>query len=147
MAMLLCEVVTPTELLFHEQASQVDIPSIDGYFGVLPGHCMTACRMQNGTVTIYKDADHKEKIVYATYMGFAQVDTDKVTVLARQAILKEDIDVAKVRAQRAELQAKIDEIPAEEMTALKAKADKVMRDTLLCDLEWCDVQLAVSEGK
>ncbi|MDO4502313.1 MAG: ATP synthase F1 subunit epsilon [Coriobacteriia bacterium] len=147
MAMLLCEVVTPTQLLFHEQAYQVEIPSVDGYFGVLPGHCMTSCRMQNGTVTIYKDADHKDKVTYVTYMGFAQVDNDKVTVLGRQAILKDDINVEAVRAERERIQAKIDQISTEELTEMKAKAGRVLRDTLLCDLEWCDVQLAACEGK
>lgn len=147
MANLLCEVVTPNESLFYGKASQVDIPSIDGYFGVLPGHCMTSCRMKSGVVTVYKDDEHKDILTFVTYMGFAQVDSDKVTILGRQAILKDDIDVEAVRAERDRIQAKIDEASAEEVSEMKARAEKVMRDTLLHDLDWCNVQLTACEGK
>ena len=32
------QIVTPERILVHEQVDEVEIPGVDGYFGVLPGH-------------------------------------------------------------------------------------------------------------
>lgn len=141
MAMLQCEIVTPTHVVYRGEAALVQVPSAGGYAGILPGHEPFSCRMMNGIVTVFPDADHKEKLEFASYMGFAQVFDNKVTVLCRQCNAVNEIDVAAVQAEAAALKAKIDAMSPEEMDEQRRRAEKVQRHTLIEDLEWCEVQL------
>ncbi|MDO4183307.1 MAG: ATP synthase F1 subunit epsilon [Coriobacteriia bacterium] len=141
MATLHCEIVTPTKALYQGEVAQVEVPSAGGYAGILPGHETFCCRMNNGKITVYVDQEHKNKLEYASYMGFTQVHDDKVIILSREAILISEIDAAAVTAERDELQAKIDAMPQEEAEGQKKRVEKVQRNTLSSDLEWCNVQL------
>ena len=141
MAKLLCEIVTPTHVVYRGEAALVNVPSVEGYAGILPGHELFSCRMQNGIVTVYVDEARTEKLEFASYMGFAQYHEGKVIVLSRESIAINDIDTDKVKAQMADLQAKIDAMTQEEKDEQAARAAKVKRNTLTDDLEWCQVQL------
>ena len=144
--MLLCEVVTPTKLLYHGQASLVEVPSVDGRFGVLPGHCMLSCRMESGVVTVYTDEAQKEKLEFASFMGFAQVNEDKVTILSREGILRSEIDTAKVKADLEDIKAKMAALTPEEQDEMKNRANEVIRHTYVDDINWLETQLKVAEG-
>lgn len=147
MAMLACEVVTPTKQIFAGGASQVSIPSMGGSMSILPGHEVFACRMKNGVVGVYTDEARSEKTEFATYMGFTEVVADRVIVLARQAILLEDIDVAEVTKKRDELKAKMDAMSEEDRNAQNERAALIHRDSVKDEFEWCETQLAAVERK
>ena len=142
MAMLHCEIVTPEYVVYRGEVAQVDVPSAGGYCGILPGHEDFCCRMKNGKVTVYTDEGHKEKLEFASYMGFTQVHKDKVIVLSRQAIAIPDIDEATVRREYDEYKARIDAMSAEEVEGQAKRAEKVQRNTLTDDLEWREVMLS-----
>jgi F-type H+-transporting ATPase subunit epsilon len=90
------EIVTPTKLLVKEAAEEAQIPGLDGYLGILPGHAPLITELAVGAIT-YKagGVDHTLSVAW----GFAEVLPDKLTILAEAAERPQEIDTA--RAQKA----------------------------------------------
>ena len=94
------QIVTPERLLIHEQVDEVQIPGVEGYFGVLPGHTPLLAALAVGELW-YRKGDVKTYLAIAN--GFAEVLPDRVTILATLAEKAEDIDVT--RAENAKTRA------------------------------------------
>jgi F-type H+-transporting ATPase subunit epsilon len=90
-------VVTPVNQLLSQAVTEVQLPGADGYLGVLPGHAPLITELGIGELT-YK-ATNGQTGLLAIIRGFAEVLTDRVSVLAEIAERPEDIDVN--RAQQA----------------------------------------------
>jgi F-type H+-transporting ATPase subunit epsilon len=99
---LALEIVTPERPLVRETVDEVALPGSEGELGVLPGHTPLLTTLRVG-VLWYRQGDTKHYVAVAE--GFAEVLSDRVTVLAQIAERAEDIDVARAEAakQRAEL--------------------------------------------
>jgi F-type H+-transporting ATPase subunit epsilon len=100
---ILFELVSPERLLVETQVSEAQIPALDGYIGVLPGHAPLLSELKAGGVLTY-NADGGKKVV-AVFGGFVEVLPDRVRVLADLAERKEEIDpvAAKAALERAQL--------------------------------------------
>src|SRR5213593_2893954 len=100
-AHLQLEIVSADRLLVKEQVDEVEIPGADGYLGVLPGHTPLLTTLQVGTLW-YRQGQEKHYLVIA--FGFAEVQADRVTILAQIAEKADEIDLARAEAakQRAE---------------------------------------------
>ena len=83
------QIVTPERMLVHEQVDEVEIPGVDGYFGVLPGHTPLLAALSVGELW-YRIG--QEKTYLSIVHGFAEVLPDRVTILAQLAERAEDID-------------------------------------------------------
>ena len=90
------EIVTPTKLLVKEDAEEVQLPGLDGYLGILPGHAPLITELGVGTIT-YKASSGTHTLAVA--WGFAEALPDKLTILAEAAERPEEIDRA--RAEKA----------------------------------------------
>jgi F-type H+-transporting ATPase subunit epsilon len=90
------QIVVPDRAIVKEQVDEVEIPGVDGYFGVLPGHTPLLAGLSVGELWYRKG---QEKTYLAIAYGFAEVLPDKVTILAQLAERAEEID--KERAERA----------------------------------------------
>jgi F-type H+-transporting ATPase subunit epsilon len=90
------ELATPTRMLVSTEADEVVAPGSEGYFGVLPGHAAFLTTLGSGEVC-YR-AGGQERCL-AVSGGFAEVNNDRVIVLAETAELPEEIDIQ--RAERA----------------------------------------------
>jgi len=88
------EIVTPDGLKLAADVNEFTATSIDGEFGVLPGHVPLMTALAIGTVTYQIGS---EKHVVAVGRGFAEVSADKATLLTDRFIKKEDIDPVVVR--------------------------------------------------
>ncbi len=90
------EIVTPTKLLVKDAAEEAQIPGVNGYLGILPGHAPLVSELGVGEI-IYKSngAVHSLSVAW----GFVEVLPDKVTILAEAAERPQEIDTA--RAQKA----------------------------------------------
>src|SRR5687767_9334055 len=91
------QIVTPDRMLVHEQVEEVEIPGVDGYFGVLPGHTPMLAALSVGELWFRKG---QEKTYLALAYGFAEVLPDRVTILAQLAERAEDIDAARAESAR-----------------------------------------------
>ena len=76
---------------------EVEIPGSDGYFGVLPGPHAAAATLQVGELWYRQGA---EKHYLAIAFGFAEVQPDRVTILAQIAETADEIDVARAEAAK-----------------------------------------------
>src|ERR1022692_4504553 len=118
------------EILADEECDQVQIPGKNGELGILPGHAPLITELQIGEISYRAGATTQ---YLAVAWGFAEVLSDKVTILADSAERAEDIAVK--RAQDA-----------------KARAEEVLRqaaadldyDATLYALRRADVRLAVA---
>ena len=100
---LTLEIVTPEARVYSDTIDTVVIPTVDGEIGILPGHIPLVTQVADGELRVTKDGQTHWLAVSG---GFAQIDNDKVSVLAEHAITEEKIDEAAVEAalRRAEQQ-------------------------------------------
>jgi F-type H+-transporting ATPase subunit epsilon len=86
---LTLEIVTPEARVYSDTIDTVVIPTVDGEIGILPGHIPLLTQVEHGELCVTKDGQSK---FLAVGGGFAQIDGDKVSVLAEHAINEEHID-------------------------------------------------------
>lgn len=84
------ELVSPERLLFSEPVQMVVVPGVEGDFGVLPGHAPFVTSVRPGVIAIFNDEKVDQRIFVAG--GFAEVSTERCTVLAEEAIAVDEID-------------------------------------------------------
>lgn len=100
---LTLEIVTPEAKVYSDTIDSVVIPTVEGEIGVLPGHIPLLTQVEDGELRVTKGASTQLLVVSG---GFAQIDGDRVRVLAENAINEEKIDEQAVEAalKRAEQQ-------------------------------------------
>jgi F-type H+-transporting ATPase subunit epsilon len=91
------QIVTPDRMLVHEQVDEVEIPGVEGYFGVLPGHTPLLSALGVGELWYRKG---QEKTYLSVILGFAEVLPERVTILAQLAERPEEIDVERAETAR-----------------------------------------------
>jgi F-type H+-transporting ATPase subunit epsilon len=90
------EIVTPEKMVVRDNAESIQIPGLNGYLGILPGHAPLITELGAGEISYStKGQSHSFSVAW----GFAEVLQDRVTVLAETVERADEIDVA--RAQRA----------------------------------------------
>ena len=110
--MLSLEIVTPQRKVIEAQTEWVTLPGSEGEMGILPEHIPLVTTLETGIVTYAWEQGNQS---LAVHWGYAQVDKNRVTVLAELAESAEDIDAE--RARDAETRAK------EELSQINHSAD------------------------
>jgi F-type H+-transporting ATPase subunit epsilon len=102
---LTLEIVTPEAKVYSDTVDSVVVPTVEGEIGVLPGHIPLVTQVAHGELRVTKGSATSWLAVGG---GFAQIDGDRVRVLAEHAITEEKIDEHAVEAamKRAEEQLK-----------------------------------------
>jgi F-type H+-transporting ATPase subunit epsilon len=96
-AHLQLQIVSADRSLVNEQVDEVQIPGADGYLGILPGHTPLLATLQVGTLW-YRQGQEKHFLAIA--FGFAEVQPDRVTILAQIAEKADEIDIARAEAAK-----------------------------------------------
>jgi F-type H+-transporting ATPase subunit epsilon len=91
------QIVSADRSLVHETVDEVEIPGADGYFGVLPGHTPLLAVLGAGELW-YRQGAAMHYLALA--FGFAEVQPDRVTILAQIAEKAEEIDLARAEAAK-----------------------------------------------
>jgi F-type H+-transporting ATPase subunit epsilon len=94
---LALQIVSAERALVNERVDEVEIPGAEGYFGVLPGHTPLLALLGAGELW-YRQGQEKHYLAIA--FGFAEVQPDRVTILAQMAEKADEIDVARAEAAR-----------------------------------------------
>src|SRR5271165_4298087 len=97
---LLLQLVSPERLLAEEPVTEAQIPALDGYIGVLPGHAPLLSELKPGGVLTYRTG--KAEKVLAVYGGFVEVLPDRIRVLADGAEFREEINVEQAHRELSE---------------------------------------------
>ena len=91
------QIVSADRSLVNERVDEVVIPGADGYFGVLPGHAPLLALLGAGELW-YRQGQDKHYLAIA--FGFAEVQPDRVTILAQIAEKADEIDIARAEAAK-----------------------------------------------
>jgi F-type H+-transporting ATPase subunit epsilon len=92
---LTLEIVTPEAKVYSDTIDSVVVPTVEGEIGVLPGHIPLLTQVEHGELRVTKGNTTQWLAVGG---GFAQIDGDRVRVLAEHAITEEKIDEHAVEA-------------------------------------------------
>lgn len=117
------DIVTPEKRLFSQTVDSVRAPGADGSFGVLPGHTPFVTTLEPGALTVTVGGREQHYFVGG---GFAQVERDRVIVLAESAEPVESIDLARAERALAEAQERLKQLQ-EESEAFRMEAARVKR--------------------
>ena len=111
------QIVSADRSLVNETVDEVEIPGADGYFGVLPGHTPLLAVLGAGELWYRKG---QEKQYLAIAFGFAEVQPERVTILAQIAEKAEEIDLARAEAAKKRAEERLSRV-AVEMDAERAR--------------------------
>ena len=96
---LICEIVTAERTVFSGEVNYVSLPGLEGVMGILPNHSPLLTVLNYGEVYVRQDGETQ---YFAVGGGFAEVQPDKVIVLADSAERADEIDLKKAESARAE---------------------------------------------
>ncbi|OIQ72692.1 ATP synthase epsilon chain [mine drainage metagenome] len=106
------DLVSPEKLAFSGDVDQVDIPGLEGDFGVLAGHAPVVAAVRPGIVTVTTGGTKQKIIVLG---GLAEVSDKGLTLLADVATSLDELDRTEFADSIAEMQAKLSEKEGSEL--------------------------------
>jgi F-type H+-transporting ATPase subunit epsilon len=106
------DLVSPEKLAFSGEVDQVDVPGVEGDFGVLAGHAPVVATIRPGILTITSGGTHQKIIVLG---GLAEVNDKGLTVLADVATSLQELDRGAFAEQIAGMEAKLNEKEGSEL--------------------------------
>ena len=98
-------------LVGNDSIEAVTAPGSLGEFGVLPGHAALVTTLETGEVAIKKD---NREYWFAVSGGFAEVENDKMTILAEAAEPAQEIDTRRAEAARTQAEEKLKRVSSED---------------------------------
>jgi F-type H+-transporting ATPase subunit epsilon len=139
------EIVTPRGRALAASVDEVTAPSVEGEFGVLPGHLPLLAALRTGIVA-YRQGTETKRCAVGT--GFAEAGPDKLVILTSEFAEPEKVDPVLVRRELAEVQEKLAKIEGVPIAAPDAKGvDAVAvgareeRNGLIAKENWLAAQL------
>jgi F-type H+-transporting ATPase subunit epsilon len=129
------EIVTPKGRALAATVDEVTAPSVQGEFGVLPGHLPIVAAIRPGIVSYKQGAEVKKCVVGA---GFAEAGQNKLLILSDEFAERQTIDPVIVRKELAEVQPKLEKV----LSAIEMTPDLESEKKELIDREnWLAAQL------
>ncbi|EAQ37491.1 H+-transporting two-sector ATPase, delta/epsilon subunit [Nitrobacter sp. Nb-311A] len=107
------DLVSPEKLAFSGEVDQVDIPGVEGDFGVLAGHAPVVATIRPGILTVTAAGGTRQKIIVLG--GLAEVSEKGLTVLADVATSIEELDRAQFTDMIAGMEAQLTEKEGSEL--------------------------------
>ena len=88
------EIVTPEGVVLRETVQSLTAPSVDGEFGVLPGHRPLLAALKTGLVGYFKEG---AEVKVAVGPGFVEIYSDRAVLLTDHFSTKEAVDPVQAR--------------------------------------------------
>jgi F-type H+-transporting ATPase subunit epsilon len=115
------DLVSPEKIAFSGEVEQVDIPGVEGDFGVMAGHSPLVASIRPGIMTVTANGKHEKIIVLG---GLAEISEKGLTVLADTATSMAELDRAAFAARIEEMEEKLkDEEPGTALDKAIARLD------------------------
>jgi F-type H+-transporting ATPase subunit epsilon len=138
MATMHCLVATPTRELFSGEVHYASVPSVEGDYGVLPGHEMiVSMNRAGGLCTLHLDEAGTQTETFILLEGLTQFSDNILTVLGRFGRNVKDIDRDKVAAKAEKMRAHIEELKA----VSEDDQDKAELEISQLRLQWYELQV------
>ena len=106
------DLVSPEKMAFTGEVDQVDVPGVEGDFGVLAGHAPVVAAVRPGILTVMSGGSKQKMIVLG---GIAEVSDKGLTVLAEVATAIEELDRTNFSETIADMEAKLAEKEGSEL--------------------------------
>src|SRR4030081_3339665 len=106
------DLVSPEKLAFSGEVDQVDVPGIEGDFGVLAGHAPVVAAVRPGILTVTSGGTQQKIIVLG---GLAEVSDKGLTVHGDVATSMQDVDKAAFADKIAGMEEKLAEKEGSEL--------------------------------
>jgi F-type H+-transporting ATPase subunit epsilon len=106
------DLVSPEKMAFSGEVDQVDVPGVEGDFGVLAGHAPVVAAVRPGILTVMSGGSKQKIIVLG---GIAEVSAKGLTLLADVATSLDELDRAEFAETIADMEAKLSEKEGSEL--------------------------------
>ena len=118
---LTLRVLAPDQSVFDDTADEIILPSTTGLLGVLPGHISMVTAIDFGVLRVFKNGTWDS---IALSGGFAEVESNEVTVLVNKAEMGKNIDSAKAEAELEQAKNQLSQTQDQESSPEKIKAQE-----------------------
>ncbi len=120
---LTLRVLAPDQSVFDDTADEIILPSTTGLLGVLPGHISMVTAIDFGVLRVLKNGNWNS---IALTGGFAEVESNEVTVLVNKAEMGKNIDSAKAEAELEQAKNQLIQTQDAETSPEKIKAQEAL---------------------
>ena len=118
---LTLRVLAPDQSVFDDTADEIILPSTTGLLGVLPGHISMVTAIDFGVLRVLRNGNWES---IALTGGFAEVESNEVTVLVNKAEMGKNIDFAEAEAQLEQAKNQLSQVQDKETSPEKIKAQE-----------------------
>ena len=115
------KVLAPNKNVFEGVAEEVILPSTTGQIGILPGHISLVTAIDIGVLRLRSNSQWTS---IALMGGFAEIESDEVTVLVNSAEIGSEINIKNAEDALEEAKSAIKKFPENEKSPEKIKALK-----------------------
>jgi F-type H+-transporting ATPase subunit epsilon len=130
---LTLEVATPLGTALAVRTDSVQMPSVEGEVGVLPGHVPLLAALKPGILTYKEEGQFLRAAIGG---GYAEATADHVRVIAEYFVKPEQLDVAAAQRDLQVAEARLKEIKAPIADTEYQEAQR--------DLEWAQARLMLA---
>ena len=120
---LTLRVIAPDQSVFDDTADEIILPSTTGLLGVLPGHISMVTAIDFGVLRVFKNGNWNS---IALTGGFAEVESNEVTVLVNKAEMGKNIDSAKAEAELEQAKNQLSQTQDQDTSPEKIKAQEAL---------------------
>ena len=120
---LTLRVLAPDQSVFDDTADEIILPSTTGLLGVLPGHISMVTAIDFGVLRVLKNGSWDS---IALSGGFAEVESNEVTVLVNKAEMGKNIDRAKAEVELEQAKNQLSQTQDKETSPEKIKAQEAL---------------------
>ena len=120
---LTLRVLAPEQSVFDDTADEIILPSTTGLLGVLPGHISMVTAIDFGVLRVLKNGNWDS---IALTGGFAEVESNEVTVLVNKAEMGKNIDSAKAEAELEQAKNQLNQTKDQKTSPEKIKAQETL---------------------
>ena len=118
---LTLRVLAPDQSVYDDTADEIILPSTTGLLGVLPGHISMVTAIDFGVLRVFKNGNWDS---IALTGGFAEVESNEVTVLVNKAEMGKNIDSAQAEAELEQAKNQLTQTQDKETSPDKIKAQE-----------------------
>tara|TARA_Y100001968_G_scaffold131588_1_gene120076 strand:- start:1388 stop:1795 length:408 start_codon:yes stop_codon:yes gene_type:complete len=120
---LTLRVLAPDQSVFDDTADEIILPSTTGLLGVLPGHISMVTAIDCGVLRVLKNGTWDS---IALTGGFAEVESNEVTVLVNKAEMGKNIDSVKAEAELEQAKNQLSQAEDKKISTEKIKAKETL---------------------
>ena len=120
---LTLRVLAPDQSVFDDTADEIILPSTTGLLGVLPGHISMVTAIDFGVLRVLKNGNWD---TIALSGGFAEVESDEVTVLVNKAEMGANIDSVKAESELDQAKNQLSQAEGSKNATDKIKAQETL---------------------